>query len=76
MNQSWIFYYNLQRQNDKSSQSVIQWHMKIIIRTISVVLWLFTLQMISDSLGPGKLNKVPAQEAIAMKAFKVQYAIF
>ncbi|XP_036941835.1 adenylate kinase 7-like isoform X1 [Acanthopagrus latus] len=28
------------------------------------------VQMISDSLGPGKLNKVPAQEAIAMKAFK------
>lgn len=27
--------------------------------------------MISDVLGPGKINKVPEQEAITMKAFKV-----
>ncbi|XP_070782037.1 adenylate kinase 7-like [Enoplosus armatus] len=28
------------------------------------------VKMISDTLGPGKLNKVPEQEAITMKAFK------
>ncbi|KAM7395120.1 hypothetical protein PAMA_006730 [Pampus argenteus] len=28
------------------------------------------VQMISDVLGPGKINKVPEQEAITMKAFK------
>ncbi|XP_042358935.1 LOW QUALITY PROTEIN: adenylate kinase 7-like [Plectropomus leopardus] len=28
------------------------------------------VKMISDTLGPGKINKVPEQEAITMKAFK------
>ncbi|XP_029281231.1 adenylate kinase 7-like isoform X2 [Cottoperca gobio] len=28
------------------------------------------VKMISDTLGPGKMNKVPEQDAIAMKAFK------
>ncbi|XP_071324087.1 adenylate kinase 7-like isoform X2 [Trachinotus anak] len=28
------------------------------------------VKMVSDTLGPGKINKVPEQEAIAMRAFK------
>lgn len=28
--------------------------------------------MISEKLGPGKINKIPEEEAITMKAFQVQ----
>lgn len=33
-------------------------------------------QMISETLGPGKINKLPQQEAITMRAFKVKHVFF
>ncbi len=41
-----------------------------------LILCLSILQEISETLGPGKINKVPEQEAITVKAFKVHYVIF
>lgn len=32
--------------------------------------------MISDKLGPGKIDKLPKEEAITMNAFRVQYVLY